>query len=475
MGILMQVLDITGTARRWNRLQVSAAVAVFLAFDNLAGTAFQGVQYVVTHKFEPFNPTKLIFPVLATAGALFVIRQFWTHGILFNARSIGKLRYVYWLLCAVGVGLIPIGLLAVQLAAEKDDAVAAAVAVATGYGGFILAGFSFWNLRMIKKLRREPVPGLGLTLADFSSHLGTTGRKLPAEAYAHIRLDRPAGLLWIAAGAVIFLFGAAMDVLIWEDISLGNPKDNSEGLQKVAKLIEIYGAFLVFKGRQYFVPKAEAILALDRRPPLLYLRSFLDEKPDIVNVQTGYVYVDRSLEMKLSRNFREVGPFVAIASPQDKLPKLGAARLTRTDDEWQGEVWRLMGEAQRIVALVGTSKWIRWEMGEIVARGYTAKTLFLVPVPRPWLWRRKNEKEQRIEALSETLGLPAGELTGKVAKRHSVLCTVMRNGEPLVLTSHVVHSNALFLAAMIGHYMLLLEEQGKAAGGHKTSDTVAAS
>jgi hypothetical protein len=133
-----------------------------------------------------------------------------------------------------------------------------------------------------------------------------------------------------------------------------------------------------------------------------------------------------------------------------------------------------MREAQRVVALVGTSKWIRWEMGEIVARGYTAKTLFLVPARRTW-WRRKTEKEQRIEALTETLCLAAGELTGKVAKRHSVLCTVMRNGEPLVLTSRVVHSNALFLAAMIGHYVLLLEEQGKAADGHKTSDTVVAS
>src|SRR5712664_578316 len=153
MEILMQVLNITGTARRWNRLQVSAAVAVFLAFDNLASTAFQGVQYVVMHKFEPFNPTDLIFPVLSTAVALFVIRQFWTHGILFNVRSIGKLRYVYWLLCAVGVGLMLLmGLLLVQLAENQNHAADLAVAL---WGGFVLAGFGFWNLRMIKKLRRE--------------------------------------------------------------------------------------------------------------------------------------------------------------------------------------------------------------------------------------------------------------------------------------------------------------------------------
>ena len=460
----MQLLDITGTARRWNRLQISAAVAVFLAFDNLASTAFKGVRYVVMHRSEPFDPTDLIFPVLGTAIALFVIRQFWTHGILFNARSIGKLRYVYWLICAVGVGIVVLAglVLLAQLAENNADA----ELVLGLYAGLVFVGFGFWNLRMIKKLRKEPVPGLGLTLADFPSHLGNTGGKLPPEAYAHVQLDRPAGLLWIVAGVVIFLVGAAVGELLW-DMWLASKKGNPMQLQQLSKWIEIGGAFLVFKGRQYFVPKAEAILAMDRRPPLLYLRSFLDEKPDIVK----YGYVDRSLEMKLSRNFREVGPFVAIASPQDKLPKLGAARLTLTDDEWQGEVWRLMREAQRVVALVGTSKWIRWEMAEIVAREYTAKTLFLVPAPRAW-WakRRKTENEQRIEVLAGTLGFAAAELTGKVGKRHSVLSAVVRNAQPLVLTSRVVHSNALFLAAMIGHYMLLLDEHGKKADGQKTSD-----
>jgi hypothetical protein len=262
MEILMQVLDITGTARRWNRLQVSAAVAVFLAFDNLASTAFQGVQYVVMDKFEPFNPTDLIFPVISTAVALFVIRQFWTHGILFNVRSIGKLRYVYWLLCAVGVGLMLLmGFLLVQLAENPNDAADFAMVLSVG---FVFAGFGFWNLRMIKKLRREPVPGLGLTLADFPSHLGKTGSKLPAEAYAHIRLDRPAGLLWIAAGVVIFLFGAAVGQLLW-DMWLANRKGNPAQLQQVSKLIEIFGAFLVFKGRRYFVPKAEAVARTSQR------------------------------------------------------------------------------------------------------------------------------------------------------------------------------------------------------------------
>ena len=119
------------------------------------------------------------------------------------------------------------------------------------------------------------------------------------------------------------------------------------------RLVQIVGVVGIFKGRSYFLPTAEAVLAVDRRSPILYLRSFLDEKPDIARYSGDLSHFDRSYEMKLSRYFSVFGPFVAIGSPKDKLPKLGALRLMRSEEEWQNEVLLTYGKRAKNSSLSG--------------------------------------------------------------------------------------------------------------------------
>jgi hypothetical protein len=42
---------------------------------------------------------------------------------------------------------------------------------------------------------------------------------------------------------------------------------------------------------------------------------------------------DFSLEERIATHFHQFGPFIAIGSPQEPVPILGAARVKVTDDE----------------------------------------------------------------------------------------------------------------------------------------------
>ena len=223
-------------------------------------------------------------------------------------------------------------------------------------------------------------------------------------------------------------------------------------LQKLTTAIEVAGAWCILKGRTFFTPKAEAVLAVDKRPPVLYLRSFRDEKPDSVKLEGMGLYIDRSLEMKLAKYFRPFGPFVAIGSQQDSQPKLGAIRLMRSDDEWQIEIKNLMSRSANIVTAVGISQWIKWEINEIVTRNYVNKTIFMFPVTIYQGWRlkrkRKAEQDLRLKIFREALGT---NLADQLKDGEFALSCVVMDNNVCVVVSKVPSSNAQVLALIVGH------------------------
>jgi hypothetical protein len=116
---------------------------------------------------------------------------------------------------------------------------------------------------------------------------------------------------------------------------------------------------LMGRGRRALVKEAKDVLAIDQRPPIVYLRPFSCD-------ETGFGL--RSYEEELALALRDVGPFVAIGNPGDPVPVPGAARLYTDYDDWQGPVTELIQKAQLVMVRIGSSAGLLWELAWVVKR-----------------------------------------------------------------------------------------------------------
>ena len=123
-------------------------------------------------------------------------------------------------------------------------------------------------------------------------------------------------------------------------------------------LIAFIGVKCRKRGKQMGVESAQALLAEDNRPPVVYLRSFQDDSvtaegtlstPELGafgGALVGGMLEDLDLaggtvteEEQLAEALKDVGPFVAIGKPGEKLPQLGASRMYLQDSEWRQGAW----------------------------------------------------------------------------------------------------------------------------------------
>ncbi len=127
--------------------------------------------------------------------------------------------------------------------------------------------------------------------------------------------------------------------------------------------------------RRYDAVSADEAMALDPRPPVLYLRSFHDD--DVALIDDGGSAFTRhvmqaisppSPEQEMADILRRVGPVVAIGKPGEPLPQLGAARLYVSNDQWQGKVVELMSVARLVVVRLGGSAGVLWEVEQALAK-----------------------------------------------------------------------------------------------------------
>ncbi len=148
------------------------------------------------------------------------------------------------------------------------------------------------------------------------------------------------------------------------------------------------GALGLRRSRQYLAPNAEQLLQRDSRPPVIYLRPFDadDIDPDPPD-QFEYLYGEgtfeeafgASEEEQLAVSMNELGPFVAIGKPYDLLPKLGAARIRVSDEQWKAKVSEWVSHAQLIVLRIGFTKGVEWEVAHIVEHASPEKLVLLLP------------------------------------------------------------------------------------------------
>ncbi len=155
------------------------------------------------------------------------------------------------------------------------------------------------------------------------------------------------------------------------------------------------GLWCVRFAKQARLRGAEAILAQDPRPPILYLRAFRtdssrsrleDWRHAFVPWQEGYFEQfggGLPFDVMLQPTVESIlGPFIALGKPDDRLPPFGGARLYRDEEGWQESVHRLVKRAAAILMLGVESKGVLWELKVIRGESDPAKLFVLTPPGR---------------------------------------------------------------------------------------------
>jgi len=170
--------------------------------------------------------------------------------------------------------------------------------------------------------------------------------------------------------------------------------------------------------RRLVAVDAAEVLKQDPRPPVLYLRSFMDDA-NLLGAEWDFVMrtpggekaavavagapANESrfgafwrrlstsrlgtsggrLEEMLAQEVAGRGPFVAIGKPDEPLPQLGAARSYFTSETWQSAIVHWVDMSQLIVKAAGPTRWIRWELDTILDRDAWRKLIVLLPPGTP--------------------------------------------------------------------------------------------
>jgi hypothetical protein len=84
-------------------------------------------------------------------------------------------------------------------------------------------------------------------------------------------------------------------------------------------------------------------------------------------------------EEALARAMNDIGPLVAIGTPEETLPLLGAARIYVANEEWQKVALDLLERAVVVAMRIGTSPGFWWEFETVMQRVKPEKLVLLIP------------------------------------------------------------------------------------------------
>ncbi|MGH3569332.1 MAG: hypothetical protein ACRDRH_25575 [Pseudonocardia sp.] len=152
-----------------------------------------------------------------------------------------------------------------------------------------------------------------------------------------------------------------------------------------------------------------AVLA-DQRPPVLYLRSFADDRLNLRVAPFARPSLLERLSARRKQGFEEIiaeelqqyGPLSAVGEPGRRLAPIGFAREYLTDVDWQSRVQQRMSQSTAIVVTVGRSRGLEWEIQELIRTSSWRKVIFVFP---PVGATEILNRWEKLEPLLETSGL----------------------------------------------------------------------
>lgn len=269
----------------------------------------------------------------------------------------------------------------------------------------------------------------------------------------------PAKRPWLAAAIVLAAIG--LYYVATPLIDGAGHLDESDQRRAWTLVITLM-AFAVVGAMHYLQPNIDTLLASDTRPPIVYLRSFADDRSSFSGWMPNYsaqmALLDYSLESRLAHYFSRSGPFIAIGKPGDKSIHLGAIRAQLSDSEWQDKVIDWLDRAQLIVVMVGTSKWLAWELDQILSRGYASKSMVLLPDVRGFWFTRGRRREERVNHLVALLAATAwgpaiSELSAQ-ARRRLRAVALREGGGVVTILSRSGSRDSHHLAAIVADHVI---------------------
>ena len=159
-------------------------------------------------------------------------------------------------------------------------------------------------------------------------------------------------------------------------------------------------ARLIARGRSMRAMTALDLLKRDRRACVVFLRSFDDDDLIDPGFSTTNQMVPGRYENKLTRVLALIGPVVALGRPGESHPELGAARLYVKQEYWQRAISDLIKDAALVVATVGDTSGLWWEIEYSISEVPIERILFFFPYPAP---RQTRESYWRAAFLQNPL------------------------------------------------------------------------
>jgi hypothetical protein len=298
-------------------------------------------------------------------------------------------------------------------------------------------------------LRRMRIAPMGTPLADLLTDLAARGGPSAEQLTSLPRVNMRRGLTYGFLGVAI-LVGAQLAPVPMEG------RNATTALRGVEQVM-IFGFFLLIRARRYFQVSADALLAVDKRAPILFLRSFADDQR-LQYANSRNALLDFSLETRLASHFHRFGPFIAVGSPKDTVPQPGAARVLLSDDQWQGRVLEWMKAASIIIMYCGTTGWVNWELRQVVASGRATSLILMFPENKSWRSSRRNRDiAARTEQIREVFrDTPWAEELMEFNDFAGLRAMLFRtDGSMLMINSRSRSRDAYHLAALIAHQQLL--------------------
>lgn len=141
-------------------------------------------------------------------------------------------------------------------------------------------------------------------------------------------------------------------------------------------------ASLIDRGRRMRSLPANELLRRGGAPVLL-LRSFNDDDLIDPTFLPTYHVTHGRYENKFVKALVRLGPAVALGRPGERDPETGASRLYVRDEYWQRAITYLMSRAVAVIAVVGSSPGLWWEIEFAIKHAPLERLLFFFPYPAP--------------------------------------------------------------------------------------------
>lgn len=439
-------IDISVPARALGVLRWSDYVLVVLCGYMALGILTEWITHGVS------DAGSFAFEAVTLAVLGFAVWTGWRHLGTIDPRVWRAYRWVFPLL----LGLAAFMLWSMVLAQNEQAGAGSDIDRAT-IAGFVMLGWvmvvilpAYLSLLLLPRMQLALV---GTKLSTCLEALGRRGGDADALLGSLPRINPWRGRLFAGLG-ILVLVGVAL---------VPEPADPklAESTARVWPQLNLLGFFLLLHARRYFQVSADALLAADKRAPVLFLRSFDDDEKHAVQA-ADRAWLDFSLETRLANHFHRFGPFIAIGSPKETVPQLGAARVLLPDDQWQERVLGWMRDASVIVMYSGKTEWVNWELRKVVDNGRVGQLILLIPEIKGWRrGKKKLDLQARVEQLRGVFkGTPWAEELEAWRDFDKLRAMLFRaDGSMVMIKSRSKSRDAYHLAALVSHHLLLTPKQ----------------